>query len=98
MSRNYHWTKEDVFNIVKKYKTRQEFAIGSNRAYQVALDNRWLDLMEWLQRPIKWPNEKIIKESKRYKTLKEFRTKNKNCYNASLRHNLLEIIKKENKW
>lgn len=54
--------------------------------------------MEWLQRPIKWSNEKIIKESKRYKTLKEFRTKNKNCYNASLRHNLLEIIKKENKW
>lgn len=95
---NYKWNKHKVFEESKKYKTRQEFAIGSNRAYQVALDNRWLDLMEWLQRPIKWSNEKIIKESKRYKTLKEFRTKNKNCYNASLRHNLLEIIKKENKW
>ena len=88
-----YWTKEQVFEESKKYKTRTEFSINSKRAYLVAWKNKWLDEMIWLPLKVKkWNDELVIDESKKYTTRSEFEKGSGSAYYYARLHNLLDCM------
>ena len=70
------WTKEGCKNEAKKYKSRSEFAIKSNGAYEAARKNRWLDSYTWFEEKRKkdgyWTYETCYEEAKKYKSRRAF--------------------------
>lgn len=86
-----YWTKERVFEESKKYDTRSEFAKKSQRAYQVAWANNWLNEMQWLILKLNiWDGEKVLNESKKYKTRTEFQRGSGSAYHYARLNNLLD--------
>lgn len=73
---NFKWTKKLVFEESRKYKSRGEFEKKCSRAYSIALNNDWLQEMNWLeqQRNTKgyWSKDRVIEESRKYKNATEF--------------------------
>lgn len=59
---NLKWTREVVFEEAKKYTSRGGFKKGASTAYQVARENGWLDLMNWLSSIRKRKGDKDKKE------------------------------------
>lgn len=45
---NFWGVKENVIQESKKYASRKEFNKGCNRAWRVAIQNGWIDEMDWL--------------------------------------------------
>lgn len=45
---NFWSIKENVIQESKKYTSRKEFNKGCNRAWRVAIQNGWIDEMDWL--------------------------------------------------
>lgn len=95
---NGYWqNKENVINESKKYKTRSEFKFLSQRAYESARKNKWLDEMIWLsnnkgKRPKGyWKNEKnIMREAKKYSSKEEFKKKNLTAFLMSYNYGFIE--------
>ena len=95
---NGHWqNKENVINESKNYKTRSEFKFLSQRAYESARRNGWLDEMIWLNNDnVKhpkgyWKNEKnIMYEAKKYSNKEEFKEKNLTAFLMSYRYGFNE--------
>ena len=95
--RGYWQNKENVINESKKYKTRSEFKFLSQRAYESARKNKWLDEMIWLsnnkgKRPKGyWKNEKnIMREAKKYSSKEEFKKKNLTAFLMSYNYGFIE--------
>ncbi len=74
------WAKEVCNNEAKKYKSRGEFAIKSNGAYEAARKNGWLDEYTWFEEIRKkdgyWNRETCYNEAKKYRSRKAFQV---NC-------------------
>lgn len=93
-----HWqNKENVINESKKYKTRSEFKFLSQRAYESARKNKWLDEMTWLNNDNGkhpkgyWKNEKnIMHEAKKYSNKEEFKRKNLTAFLMSYKYGFNE--------
>ena len=82
-----YWSYETCFEEAKKYTTRTQFSIESNRAYQVALDNNWIDDYTWFSTP---PNKPLsydycYNKAKNYTSLAEFRKNEDSVYQTSLK-------------
>ena len=91
------WTKEKVFEVSKKVKTRTEFFKKYNTAYGIALKEKWIDEMFWLVSPQKpknyWNINNVWNECKKYETLLELRQNCKSCYYAICKFKLNEEVK-----
>lgn len=70
------WTKESCKNEAKKYKSRSEFAIKSNGAYEAARKNGWLDSYTWFEEKRKkdgyWTYDTCHEEAKKYRSRRAF--------------------------
>ena len=95
--KGYWQNKENVINESKNYKTRSEFKFLSQRAYESARRNGWLDEMIWLNNDnVKhpkgyWKNEKnIMYEAKKYSNKEEFKEKNLTAFLMSYRYGFNE--------
>ena len=95
--RGYWQNKENVINESKKFKTRSEFKFLSQRAYESARKNKWLDEMIWLNNDNGkhpkgyWKNEKnIMHEAKKYSNKEEFKEKNLTAFLMSYRYGFNE--------
>ena len=94
-----YWTKEKCIKEAKKYRTRNDFAKKSKKAYLACIRNKWLDdVCDHMKHPyddkFKWTKEICGKEAIKYKYRKEFQKKSYNAYQAA-RYNgwLNEICK-----
>ena len=88
---------KNVINESKKFKTRGEFKFLSQRAYESARKNKWLDEMIWLNNDNGkhpkgyWKNEKnIMHEAKKYSNKEEFKEKNLTAFLMSYRYGFNE--------
>ena len=95
--RGYWQNKENVINEARKYKTRSEFKFLSQRAYESARKNKWIDEMIWLNNDNGkhpkgyWKNEKnIMHEAKKYSNKEEFKEKNLTAFLMSYRYGFNE--------
>ena len=95
--KGYWKSKENVINESKKFKTRSEFKFLSQRAYESARKNKWLDEMIWLNNDNGkhpkgyWKNEKnIMHEAKKYSNKEEFKEKNLTAFLMSYRYGFNE--------
>jgi len=95
--KGYWKNKENVINESKNFKTRSEFKFLSQRAYESARKNKWLDEMIWLNNDDGkhpkgyWKNEKnIMHEAKKYSNKEEFKEKNLTAFLMSYRYGLNE--------
>lgn len=107
--RGYWQNKENVINESKKYKTRSEFKFLSQRAYESARKNKWLDEITWLSNDNGkhpkgyWKNEKnIMCEAKKYSSKEEFKEKNLTAFLMSYKYGYNEkmrwlVIQKQHK-
>ena len=81
------WTYENVYNEALNYNSRSEFAKGNKGAYNVAIQNKWINDYKWFKRPVnpnkKWDEKTIMEEAKNYNSINEFRKNNKRAYNLA---------------
>lgn len=88
------WTKEACKYEAKKYKSRGEFAIESNGAYEAARKNGWLDSYTWFEEKRKkdgyWNYDTCIKEAKKYKSRVEFQRNNGVAYRVARKNGWLD--------
>ncbi|MDE5855889.1 MAG: GIY-YIG nuclease family protein, partial [Anaeroplasmataceae bacterium] len=94
INQNKKWNKERVFEESKKYSSRSDFNKNSSRAYQIALQNNWLDQMTWLITKNKpsgyWTVERVFEESKKYQSRSEFKQKSSAAFDKARDNNLLD--------
>ena len=92
--KNKKLTKERVLEISKKYTSRSEFRKKSNRAYEKANKNGWLDEMTWLKPKYKpsgyWTKEHVFEESKKYTSRSEFSKYKRNVYDIANKNGWLD--------
>lgn len=88
------WNYDTCYEEAKKYSNRISFSKNSNRAYDVARKNKWLDDYTWFEKKTgkqpKWSYEKCAEESKKYKTLKDFMKNSCAAFTAATRHNWVD--------
>lgn len=90
------WTKNKCIEESKKYKSRGEFYINSNSAYQKSLKNGWINEMTWLSNNKKHPKgywkikENVINESKKYTSKNEFQKGNLSAFLAAHRYGYID--------
>ena len=97
VSNGYWQNKENVINEARKYKTRGEFQKNSVGAYESARKNKWLDEMDWFEKPKErkprgyWQNkENVINESKNFKTRSEFKFLSQRAYESARKNKWLD--------
>lgn len=89
------WTEEKIIEEVKKYKTKSEFRINANGAYQRA---KKLGILNEITKNLKgiiqtkWTLELLKKESKKYKTRTEFAKLSSAAYCYAYKYKLLDKI------
>lgn len=88
------WAKEVCYNEAKKFKSRGEFAIKSNGAYEAARKNGWLDEYTWFEEIRKkdgyWDYDTCIKEAKKYMSRVEFQRNNGVAYRVARKNGWLD--------
>lgn len=97
--------KQNVLDESHKYSSRSEFRWGTPSAYRSAIDNGWIDEMEWLKRPqnynLKWTRENVFIESHKYDSRSAFKKGCPSAYRVANTNGwLIEMIwlnKKNNK-
>lgn len=89
------WNKTTTLNESKKYKTRQEFRIGSVGAYTRALKQGWIKEYSWLT-PSRnkgynvWNYESCYEEALLYESRRDFEIGSSGAYLSAKRHGWLE--------
>lgn len=92
------WDKERVKAEAIKYTTKNEFRLGSQYAYRVAIQNNWYDdvcaHLENKQLPARYwhDKERCRQEALKYKTRSSFQFNAPSSYGASLRNNWLDEV------
>lgn len=86
------WTPIQVIEKSKEYKSKSEFKVGSQSAYNAAIKYRLLDKMPWLKP--KKPKERLTKEvvfelSHNYQYMRQFRKEQLGAYNKAKAQNWL---------
>lgn len=74
------WTYETCFQEAKKYKTKENFRKGANRAALVAWNNGWMDDYTWLEPAFRWTRELCEVEARKFKTKTEFQKGSPSAY------------------
>lgn len=101
---NGYWTDNRLQEEVNKYKTRGEFQIKNESAFQIAFRKGIIDELFKNHpnqgynenRVIKgyWTNDKLQEEANKYKTINEFRINNLGAYKAAFRKGIIvELFK-----
>lgn len=85
-----YWTYETCFQEAKKYKTKEDFRKGTNRAALVAWNNGWMDDYTWFEPTFRWTNELCEAEARKFKTKSEFQKGNPGAYIYARKNKLLE--------
>ena len=85
-----YWTYETCFQEAKKYKTKEDFRKGTNRAALVAWNNGWMDDDTWFEPTFRWTNELCEAEARKFKTKSEFQKGNPGAYIYARKNKLLE--------
>lgn len=91
------WTRGKCIKEALKYKTKKEFRLKNQSAYNSAIKNKWLDdicsHMAELRSPNGyWTFENCQLEALKYKTKKEFRENNESAYQISGEKDWLDKI------
>ena len=94
------WTKENIINESKKYKSRTEWQKKSGGSYSYALRHNLLDkLLPRIEYKYKgkWTKENIIKEAKKYDSIVEWQKNSWTSYKRSRKLGINNIIKPKHK-
>jgi predicted GIY-YIG superfamily endonuclease len=90
-----YWTKERCKEQSIKYNCKSEFQRESISAYQISINNNWLDEicthMQIYRKP-KWTKQLCIEESFKYITKGEFRKKSPSAYERSRKEGWLNEL------
>jgi hypothetical protein len=83
-------TFQEVMDVASNYTHKNEFRLGSRRAYETAKREGWYDEVtsHMIDDNEKWTPEKVIEMVKSYNSRNEVKTKNPKLYSAILRLNL----------
>ena len=90
-----HWTKELMYEEIKKCTTLKEFRIKHSRAYDFARLHGLLDEVRSCfnaKKRTHWSKEMVHEKALGCKTRNEFRTKCTCAYDAALRHGWLDEV------
>lgn len=76
------WTYETCYEEAKKYDCRGDFAIGVPRAYNVSLQNGWIDDYHWFIRKCRseWTYDDCWHEALKYRARGEFSVGSPSAY------------------
>ena len=92
-----YWTKEKCIESAKKYKTRNEWKLNENWAYDVARKKSWFEeCTAHMIMPIKqksdgyWTKEKCIESARKYETRNEWRKNEGGAYMRAHKNGWLE--------
>jgi len=87
-----NWTKGEIVNVAKNYKTRGEFAKKSKGAYLFALRRGWLNEICIDKEPVlnTWTKNKVLKLAKECKTRTEFNKKSGSALQYAKRNGFYE--------
>lgn len=81
------WNEHTCREEAKKYKTRTEFARGSQTAYGYACRNKWIDAYDWFtEMHHKWTYEECYNEAKKYNFNKDFDNGSPNACAIARKH------------
>ena len=90
----YWQNKQNVIDESRKYSSRVDFRWGTPSAYRSAIDNGWIDEMEWLKRPqnynLKWTRENVFTESHKYNTRGSFKQGCSTAYQVARKNGWLD--------
>ena len=95
---NLKWTFDKCKEEALKYKTRNEYKMGSESSYQKARINGWLDdiclhMEKRNNNPINyWTYEKCHELAIKYKFRTEFKNENRSAYNSAYKNKWLDDI------
>ena len=79
-----NWTKEEVLNISKKYKSKKSFYKSRREIYNYAKTQGWLGEMTWfVTLHKKWTRHTVFEESHKYSSRKEFSINSSGAYNVA---------------
>ena len=95
--KGYWNTKKNIIEESKKFSSRTEFKKKSQNAYNLALKNKWIDEMPWLdinnhKHPKGyWKNkENMMNEARKYSTKEEFQKGNLTAFLAAHRYGFID--------
>ena len=86
---NNHWNnKENIAEMVSKYKTLSEWYTKSSASYNAARQNQWYQELSAHMRKSRnlngyWCIERCLEESSKYSSIKEWKANNGSSYNAA---------------
>lgn len=88
------WTKEKCYNAALECKSRIDFKTKYERAYRVAVQNKWIDDYTWFETNRKpdgyWTYEKCYDEAKKYETRTQFQKNSNAAYTAAWRNGWMD--------
>lgn len=94
---NKYWTKESLVGEALKYRTRSEFRMGSNSAYQTSIKRGLIEEIcgHMRKRAIyntKWTIEKLSEEALKYRTRREFQKASACAYSIAFKRKIIDEI------
>jgi hypothetical protein len=91
---NLKWTKELAHQEALKYNSKSEFEKGSNKAYNAAIYNKWLNDITQHMKPKnkKWTYDEVYNEARKYSFRDEFKKKSPAHYSAALRNKWINQV------
>ena len=94
--KNIKWTKELAHQEALKYKSKSEFEKGSNKAYNSAIYNGWLnDITQHMTPKYKtWTYDEVYQEAQKYNSKNEFKINSPSYYRAALRNKWIDNVTK----
>ncbi|GAO35483.1 hypothetical protein SCT_0870 [Sulfuricella sp. T08] len=94
-----YWS--DINNVLaeaKKYRYRNDFKLAARQAYNIALQNNWLEVFEHFEsRPrsmsLRWKSkENVMAEASKYRTAKEFRSGSFGAWSSAKENNWDDVF------
>jgi hypothetical protein len=91
---NLKWTKELAHQEALKYDSKSEFEKGSNKAYNAAIYNKWInDITQHMKPKNKsWTYDEVYDEAQKYSFRNEFKKKSPEHYRAALRNKWINQV------
>lgn len=95
--KGYWFVKDNVINESKQFKSRTEFKKKSQAAYNLALKNKWINEMPWLDvKNNKLPKgywkikDNMMEEAKKYEAKEEFKKNNLTAFLAAYKYGYMD--------
>jgi len=84
--RNFKWTKENVLEEAKKYKTKQKWIEENNWSYKVSVKKGWYEEAcshMAVNARFNWTKELLIEDAKKYETILKWRQNSSSAYQTA---------------